>query len=67
MPWVEDAPVTCPACGERYRDHRTLVGWDNLHRPRSCRTYRCGACGHTLHVEHTTLREVPERPRRRRT
>lgn len=59
-------PEKCEACGERYAEGSTLVGWD----PGSpgSRTYCCGNCDHTtrLPTDQIELRQVRDRPWRRR-
>lgn len=66
MPWTEESPLQCPN-GHPWTRGAFLVGWDNMRKPRACRTWTCKVCRarlHSLDVYGTPippLHEVVER------
>lgn len=64
--WAEVSPGTCEACGAEHEPGQTLVGWEPGNPGH--RVYHCASCGHVTKVpaSQIRLRQVPDRPRRRK-
>lgn len=69
--WVEENPVRCPGCGERYRGGHVAVGWLACAcRGRACtghRTLYCRDCGTEVFLPTHLGWQGPIRPEPRGT